>query len=41
MPDGRYVRPDRRGKAAVQSQFEHYKRAEGGDDDGAGDLFGF
>ena len=28
MPDGSYQRPGRRGRTAVQSQFEHHKRAE-------------
>jgi len=42
MPDGRYQRPDRRGKAAVQSQFEHHKRAEEGVAGGLGaDMFSF
>jgi len=28
LPDGSYQRPGRRGRLAVQSQFEHHKRAE-------------
>jgi len=29
LPDGSYQKPGRRGRPAVQSQFEHHKRAEG------------
>jgi len=40
MPDGTYQKPDRRGRTAVQSQFEHHKRAEEGTA-GTEDVFSF
>ena len=42
MPDGSYVRPDRRGRVAVQSQLEHHKRADQSSAEASvADLFSF
>ncbi|MCL2379059.1 MAG: polyphosphate kinase 1 [Defluviitaleaceae bacterium] len=41
MPDGTYQRPDRRGRTAVQSQFEHHKRAEESSNEASTEMFNF
>ena len=41
MPDGSYQKPDRRGRTAVQSQFEHHKRAEESSVEASTEIFNF